>query len=283
MEKAMDTWETEIEKRDKLINDLTLLYNQSLEYDRQKTNFFANIAHELKTPLSVILGAIQLIEARRQTAVRSDAFLNKNFNVIKQNCQRLLHLADNMLDLAKADCGHMGINPENVDMVDMVDGIIQSVMPLSEEKKIKIRFHYTEKEITTAVDTEKMERILLNLLSNAIKYTGPGGEIDIAVKKNDKNVQISVKDNGPGIPSGMQNVIFERFRRLDCVPTELNRGSGIGLSLVKSFVELHDGSVKVISEEKKGSEFIVEIPLRICKRNSFTGNGRMVTDPVREA
>jgi len=255
----------EIERQNAVINDLLKLYNNAVEYDRQKTVFFSNMVHELKTPLSVILGAIQLIEQKKSLTSSETKDTNKHFHTIRLNCYRLLRLINNILEITKIDSGYLKINPINYNIVSLIEAITQSVLPYAEQKGISLEFYTQVEEIITAVDIEKMERIILNLLSNAIKFTGSGGKVSVSIKRNKKKVQISVKDNGPGIPTSKQKEIFERFRQVGSSLTRESEGSGIGLSLVKSFVELHEGDIRVLSEEGKGSEFIVEIPERQCE------------------
>lgn len=114
-----------------------------------------------------------------------------------------------------------------------------------------------------AIDEEKIERIVLNLLSNAIKFTDKGGEILVSLEDLNSNVRITVTDSGIGIPIDKQKIIFDRFTQVDSTLTRKREGSGIGLSLVKSLVELHDGNITLKSELNKGSSFIVELPVKL--------------------
>jgi len=254
---------SELEKQNKLINNLTNLYNNALEYDSLKTELFSNISHELKTPLAVILGAIQLIEQKKNSPAEQ-AVPEKQFQIIKRNCYRLLRLINNVLDMTRIDSGYLKLNLVNCNLVYLVEEITQSVLPYAEQKNISLRFDTDIEEVTTAVDIDKLERILLNLLSNAIKFTEPGGKISVKVAVKTGKSYISVRDNGIGIPSDMQDIIFERYRQVNSSLARKSEGSGIGLSLVKSFIELHDGTVRLNSEIGKGSEFIIELPIKLC-------------------
>jgi signal transduction histidine kinase len=118
-----------------------------------------------------------------------------------------------------------------------------------------------------AIDSDKIERIMLNLLSNAVKFTKSGGEITVNLYERDEKFYISVKDNGFGIPQDKLHTIFERFIQVDKSLTRKREGSGIGLALVKSLVELHEGNITVNSREGEGSEFIIELPIRLVPEN----------------
>jgi anti-sigma regulatory factor (Ser/Thr protein kinase) len=143
------------------------------------------------------------------------------------------------------------------------------VAPYAKNKGITLEFDTESEEIFTAVDIDKVERIILNLLSNAIKFTPTGGFITVKVGKSENNVAISVKDTGPGIPKNMQAYVFDRFNQVNSSLTRESEGTGIGLSLVKSFVSLHKGKVELISEENKGCEFIVELPIFMCEQDKL--------------
>jgi signal transduction histidine kinase len=179
---------------------------------------------------------------------------------MKNNCYRLLRLLNNLIDITRIDSGYINLNLTDCNIVSAIEDITQSVVEYAQSCGITLIFDTVIEEKLMAVDTEKLERIILNLLSNAIKFTKPGGNITVAVSEDDANAIISVKDTGIGIPESKLKVIFERFRQVD---NSLNRnyeGSGIGLSLVKSLVEMHNGSVYVKSHPGIGSEFIVNIP-----------------------
>lgn len=257
--------EEKIKSLEKEIKKLSELNSNLIRKNKYKTEFFSNISHELKTPISIILGAIQLIE--RKGLNPEDGRRNiKELNIIKVNCYRLLRLVNNILDMTRIDSGYVRDKLSNCNIVYLVEEITQSTVPYAEQKNITVEFDTECEEIITAVYVDKIERIILNLLSNAIKFTPEGGRITVRVSKKDKKALISVKDTGPGIPRNVQKDIFKRFYQVGT--DSLNcKGSGIGLSLVKSFVELHKGSIKVISKENKGSEFIVELPIKPLQEN----------------
>ena len=233
-----------------------------LEKLNKKTDFFANMNHELKTPLSVILGAIQLMEMKKSEQPEEDNSFSKNMRIIKYNCYRLLRLTNNLLDLTKAEAGYLKLKPVKCDLKLLLEEIIQSVMPYAVQSQLNLHYNRPSEAIYAAVDIEKMERILLNLLSNAIKFTKPGGSITVSTYTVEDRVFIAVKDSGAGIPAKNQEEVFSRFKQVENHHSVENKGSGIGLSLVKSFVSLHQGDIKIISEQGQGCEFIIELPIR---------------------
>ncbi len=277
--------QVEIEKQNRLINNITNLYNDVIEYDRMKTDFFANICHDLKTPLSVILGAIQLMDYKMDILTYEQKKSGRHLATIKQNSYRLIRLINNILDIARLDSGYIKINMVNCNIVYLVEEITHSVVLYAEQKGLTIEFDTEDEEILTAVDIDKIERIILNLLSNAIKFSHAGAKISVNISSRNDRVFISIKDTGPGIPQDMQCKIFERFKQVGSSLTREFEGSGIGLSLVKSFVELHNGSVRVISQEDQGSEFIVELPVRQtdpsdCSQTSDQGKKSRIIEAI---
>ena len=236
---------------------------EKLEYDKLKTDFFANISHEFKTPLNILMGAMQLLElyASNGTIIDPHLKLDKYLKTMKQNALRLLRLINNIIDLTKIDSSYFYVELHNYDIVEIIEGVIQSINLYAKVKSVNIIFEKKIKEQVMAIDADKIERILLNLLSNALKFTDENGNIEVEVGTRDNSVYISVKDDGIGIQEDKLEVIFQRFRQVDKSFTRNREGSGIGLSLVKSLVEMHKGTIIVKSEYGTGSEFIVELPI----------------------
>lgn len=229
----------------------------------RKTEFFSNMAHELKTPLSVILAAVQLMELRQKEAVdnASGGSCQKSLKAIKYNCYRLLRITYNLLDLSKIEAGYLKLKPVKCDLNVLLDEIVQSVRPIAEKRRLNLRFDKPPEAVLIALDVEKMERIMLNLLSNAIKFTGPGGTVSVSYRRAGNSAFICVSDTGIGIDAGQQQHVFDRYYRAESCPSVKNEGCGIGLSLVRAFVNLHSGNIRIVSEKNRGSEFIVELPI----------------------
>jgi signal transduction histidine kinase len=252
------------------IQDITKIKqaNEAIEYDKLKTEFFANLSHELRTPLNVILASIQLSELHiKKGSEISINNLRKYIHIIKQNCLRLLRLVNNLIDVTKIDAGFQELHLEPTDIVNLIEVITDSVAEYAKGKGITVQYYTDIEEKVISIDPDKIERIVLNLLSNAIKFTDSNGNIFVNVHDKGDNILISVRDTGIGIPPDKQEIIFQRFRQVEHTLTKTHEGSGIGLSLVKSLVEMHGGKIYVNSEVGAGSEFVIELPAKQALEN----------------
>ncbi len=234
--------------------------NEIIQYKKLQAEFFANISHEFKTPLNLIFSTIQLLElCPGDTTYNNDRYTS----IMKQNCYRLLRLVNNFIDITKMDSGYYELELKNHNIVYIVEEIVLSISEYIERNELELIFDTDIEEKIIACDVNKIERIILNLLSNAIKFTKTGGKIIVNMYDKGESVVISVKDTGRGIPKCKIDTIFERFVQIDKSLSRKQEGSGIGLSLVKALVELHDGTISVKSEYGKGSEFIIELPAKV--------------------
>lgn len=239
-------------------------YDELLISDKVRTEFFANFSHEIRTLLNVILSGLQLLDIYKDNGKLK--FTNKEDEVklvyIRQNGFRLLKLINNLIDMTKIDSGFYNIELEVKNVVEVVEDITMSVVEHASARGISIIFDTNEEEVYMPLDSEKLDRIILNLLSNAIKFTPRGGSIYVTLECSDNSISVSVKDTGIGIPKDKQRSIFERFTQVKNEKAKNIEGSGIGLSLVKSLVELLDGSIILKSEPNKGCEFIFTLPIK---------------------
>ena len=222
------------------------------------TDFITNLSHELRTPLSIIMMQLELINMYTK---RQDGICQM-IDIAWQNSLRLSRIVNNILDISRAEGGYLEVRRQYVDIIEHIRSICDSVGVYAQSKAIKVTFDSQLFCKNMLIDIEKVERILLNLLSNAIKYTPEGGEITITVRFRKRgDLILSVRDTGIGIPSEKLESIFDRFVRVDTSLNRENEGSGIGLALIKSLVEVLEGSIAVRSDLDKGSIFIVEIPI----------------------
>lgn len=259
---------TERKHREALMLEVRKKQNQLEEeqrYNRMITQFFSSISHELKTPLNVILGTIQLIESHIQNppSRETEETFSKYLYTMKQNCYRLLRLINNVIDMTKLEAGFLQMDCKNYDIIGVVEDITQSIVSYAQSKGICLIFDTDSEEKWIACDGDKIERVMLNLLSNAIKFTEPGGTIQVKIVDLGEKVLITVKDTGIGIPEQMLEKIFERFKQVNDTLSKRAEGSGIGLSLVKYIVELHGGKIMAKSQYGEGSEFIIELPVAV--------------------
>ncbi len=240
-----------------------------------KDMFLANISHEFRTPLNVLLGATQITKYY----LENDKVLDREKIKVKantqiKNCYRLIRLVNNLIDITKIDSGDFTLNISACNIVEIVENTVKSAVKYAALKDIEIIFDTEVEEVIIACDLDAIERIVLNLLSNAIKFTPQDGNIFVNISVCNNSIQIRVKDSGIGISQDKHEMIFERFEQADKLLTRSCEGSGIGLNLVKSLIEMHDGTIEVNSEYLNGSEFIVKIPIgktsndQISQKNS---------------
>ncbi|WP_259472500.1 PAS domain-containing sensor histidine kinase [Clostridium estertheticum] len=229
---------------------------------KSQGEFLVNISHELKTPLNVIFATAQLFNVYCESGSldeNKDSII-KYIDSIKQNSYRLSKMINNIVDLSKIEAGFFKLNLSNNDIVKFVEDIVMSVTNFTDSKGLNIIFDTNTEEKIIAYDPEKIERVVLNLISNAIKFSDAGNEILVNVNDKNEFIEISVKDNGIGIEKKYLDMIFDRFKQVDKSLSRNAEGTGIGLSLVKSIVELHDGTITVESQYGTGSRFTVSIP-----------------------
>ena len=245
------------------IDENIQLVNETLEYDKIRSEYFANISHEIKTPLNVIIGTLQLFELviNDQKANEGSERLLRYTSIMKQNGFRLLRMFNNLIYITEIDSGFIDMNYHNYDLVQVVKDLLAASNGFVERKGAKLKTNIAASSIEIACDVDKIKRVFLNLLSNAIKFTEKGDEIFISLYSDKNAAYISVKDTGIGIQENMKDMIFERFRQVDKSFTRRCEGSGIGLYLAKSLTEMHGGTIEVYSEYGKGSEFVVKLPL----------------------
>jgi len=183
--------------------------------------------------------------------------------MIKQNSYRLLRLVDNLIDVTQVDSNNIKLYKENVNAISYFEDVVDSVSQYIKKMSKNIIFDTNEEEVFLDCDPEKIQKVILNLISNSIKYTEVNGNIWITLTTNwdEDRLYISVKDDGVGIPKNSYDIIFERFKQVDNLFIRRAEGSGIGLPLAKSFIELHSGEIWVNKTIDKGSEFIFYLPI----------------------
>ena len=244
-------------------------FKKNYELETLKTNFFANISHEFRTPINIILTTIQLLSVMDTNKNFNTEKLKKYCRGIQQNSYRLLRLVNNLLEITKIDQGYCDIHLINCNIVELIENISLSVAEHIEPQKRQIIFDTTEEEIITACDPDKIETIMLNLLSNSIKFTQDGGLIEINVSHDyiHNRIKVSVKDNGKTIDPEHSKTIFKPFTQIDELLNRPCEGSGLGLALVKSLVDAHNGEVWVNTNYKDGAEIIFTLPIKQCSDN----------------
>ncbi|RDC48592.1 sensor histidine kinase [Paraclostridium bifermentans] len=241
--------------------------NEQIEHEiknKIRGDFFANLSHELRTPLNIIFSSLQVLDLKfKNIEKKEDQSITKYINMATQNTYRLLKLVNNLIDSNKITAGYFEYNPQNYDIVYFVESICQSIVDFAKQKNIEVIFDTDIEEKIISFDLDKMERIILNILSNSIKFTKEQGKIEIYIRESNEMLEIEISDDGIGIPQNKLNSIFERFKQVENNTIRSGEGSGIGLYLVKSLVDMHGGDVAVESELGSGTTFKISIPVEL--------------------
>ena len=269
-----------IQYKNKFEKEIIKAKDKAEEINRLKSYFISNISHELKTPINVILCAAQLLESKK---VDNYNINNKNntIDIIKDNSYRLIRLINNIIDVEKGEVEELTLNLKKDNLVSLIEDIVTSVIPYAKRKELNLIFDTEEEEIIMDMDIEKIERIILNLLSNAIKFSNENGNIYIRIMLNNDDVDIVVEDEGIGISKDDIPYIFDKFIQVDNTFNRKNEGSGIGLAIVKSFIEIHNGKIMVESQVGKGTKFIVKLP-KIINNEDTTADSHIYKSSFSE-
>ncbi len=243
------------------------------EMDKVKSRFFANISHEFRTPLTLIMGPMEQMLSDSQ-----DQRQQKRLSMMLRNSQRLLTLINQLLELSRFDSGKVKLQTAPRDIVSFLKDIVSSFQLAAQKNRLELEFYSEKESITLYFDAPKMEDVMYNLLINAFKFTPPGGKIAVSVFIHQREqqdprdhppggssipgfVNLSVKDTGIGIPKDQLPHIFDRFFQTPGPRQEALKGMGIGLALIKENIALHHGKIDVHSQEGKGTEFVIRLPL----------------------
>jgi signal transduction histidine kinase len=237
--------------------NLETAHFQLKKLDRFKSEFFANITHELKTPLTMMLAPLELMVDEELGSI-SEAQRSTLLSIEKSGV-RLLRLIGDLLDLSKLEDSHLRLRVDEHDIVAHLRGLIGQAQPLAQRKAIDLRVLSEIAALELVYDFERMERVFVNLLSNATKFTSAGGVVSVTLHDEGSAVRIDVADNGCGFPPEMASRIFDRFFQVDMASSRRFGGAGIGLALAKELVELHGGSIWAVGELGKGATFSVRL------------------------
>lgn len=239
-------------------------YEKVMQTESMKNEFFTNMSHELKTPINILLSTNELLNhyyANNKISTSEDIDFVKYTKIIKQNSYRLLRLVNNLIDTTRLDNEQYPLHLGIYNIVNIIEEITLSAAHYIQSKNINLIFDTNIEECFVKCDAEKIERIMLNLLSNAVKHTPENGHIYVTITSTSTSISVSIKDTGCGIPSDKLDLIFQRFGQVKPSSNYITGGSGIGLSLVYSLVQLHNGNIQVDSIFGEGSNFIFELPI----------------------
>ena len=225
--------------------------------DRARSQLFANVSHEFRTPLTLTLGPLDDLLAGAHGPLSPSAV--EQVDLARRNAARVLDLINEILELARAEAGRVTVRARRLDLGPFVDDVARSFLPLAERKVIAYDIQVPAESIVAVGDPELLERALSNLLANAFKFTPDGGTVRVILARGDGTALITVRDNGPGIPATDVDLVFDRFHRAAST-AGAHPGTGIGLALARELVLRHGGSITVKSEEGFGSTFVVTLP-----------------------
>jgi len=260
LEKTIHKRTLEIRQKNELLKQQT---EQLVQLNESKTKLYSNITHEFRTPLTVILGMAETLKTQVKTNSFDEA--EKALEMIRRNGKNLLQLVNEMLDLAKVESGVMTLNLVKTDAIPFVKYLSESFHSLAEARKINLTVYSEINALEMDIDVNKMASIISNLLSNAIKFTSENGKVIVHLNKKTTAVgeafSIKVQDNGKGLSDNDINHLFDRFYQADNQESHYQKGTGIGLSLAKEFIELMHGTISVESIQGKGSTFSVLLPV----------------------
>lgn len=266
MSEELRQWANELERKVKertrelaeSKHQLEESYQKLQELDQIKSKFFANISHELRTPITLILAPTEMMLSRNLGKLTKDQ--EKYLTIMQTNSLRLLKLINNLLDLAKVDAGKMELYYNRADFAKYVNEVVFSISPMAEKKSLNLRFSSEETIPEFFFDADKIEKVILNLVFNALKFTEKG-EITVSCSRQENDVLVKVADSGIGIPKEHMPKLFSRFSQADGSASRKYEGTGIGLALSRELVELHHGKIWAESEEGRGTTFLFTIPI----------------------
>jgi signal transduction histidine kinase/DNA-binding response OmpR family regulator len=278
------------EKNQQLKKQTLKLQDQSeklKEIDKVKSRFFANISHEFRTPLTLIMGPLE-----KMLSGSHDRDQGKELKMMLRSSQRLLRLINRLLDLSKLDSGKMKLNVLLKNIIPFIKAIVSTFESLAHQNQVDLNLDVEEEEVILSFDPEKLEEVLGNLLINAIKYTPHGGKVTVSTRRGSAEgssfpngyFELSVRDTGVGIPRDKLTHIFDRFYQTGDSRQRNHKGFGIGLALTKELVLLHHGKIDVHSSggEDSGTEFVIRLPLGAQHLESDEKDGGSETDPTRK-
>jgi signal transduction histidine kinase len=262
------------------ITDRKQAENVLREADRSKNEFLATLAHELRNPLAPIRAAVKILQLKQTLTPDSQSALD----VIERQSAQMTRLIDDLLDIARITNNKLELRRERIDLRQAVDSAVETSRPLLEQRSHRLTLKKPARAMYVNADLVRLAQVISNLLNNAAKYTEPGGRIWLTVAREKGEAVIRVRDNGTGISSEMMPHVFEMFQQAGRARAGSPGGLGIGLTLVKRLVELHQGAISAHSAGRDhGSEFVVRLPILATKPVSAKTKKQQRAEPQTEA
>lgn len=251
-----------IRELDQLAQQLNQMASRLLELDEIKTEFVANISHELRSPLAAMEGYLQLLLPEKDAPPQAV----ENLARIRVNLARLRHLVENLLEISRIEAHQSQNRPERVDIREAAQEICDLFAPRLRTRKLTLEVNIPVGASHAYADPAKLRQILVNLLDNAIKYNSPGGKVGVSAKTDADLLYLAIHDTGPGIRPEHVDSLFKRFQRLPPSSPELAqvKGAGLGLAISRSLARMMGGDIRLERESGQGSTFTLSLPLRAC-------------------
>jgi signal transduction histidine kinase len=235
---------------------------QLRELDRLKSSFLANMSHELRTPLNSILGFADVMLEELDGPLTEN--MNNDLGLIQKNGQHLLHLINDVLDMAKIEAGKMNLNVEKFNLHSILEEVASITSPLASEKSVSLFIDKdSDQDVEIHADRTRLRQVMINLVNNALKFTETGTVVLRNMRQDEQHVLISVKDTGMGIPPELLESVFQEFTQVDTTSTRKVGGTGLGLPISRRLIEMHGGRIWAESSgvEGEGTSFFVSLPI----------------------
>jgi two-component system, OmpR family, sensor histidine kinase BaeS len=237
--------------------ELELEASERDQLDRMKDEFVLTASHELRSPLTSVQGFAELLMMDRDSLTPRQV---ETVEIILDNCRHLVRLLNDLLDLARSDAGRLQVRPQPTEIGPLIEDVVRTMRAQTEASDQNLIERVDPNLPLLNIEADRIRQILVNLVTNAHEYSPERASIQVSARVVDNGVEISVTDNGPGIPPAQLEHIFERFVRGDAGLTQRVGGTGLGLAISKSLVELHGGTIAVDSVVDRGSSFIINLP-----------------------
>jgi PAS domain S-box-containing protein len=260
--KEAQTAHADGERREEMLEAERSARMEAQRAARMKDEFLATLSHELRTPLNAILGWTQVLRMGRQGPEE----IKHGLEVIERNARAQVQLIDDLLDLSRILAGQIRLDVQRVTLVDVITAVVESVAPAANAKGVHLEKILDPRGSLVSGDPARLQQVVWNLLTNAIKFTPRGGRVQVLLERVNSHIELSVSDNGIGIPISFLPHVFERFTQKDGTASRSHGGLGLGLAISKQLVELHGGSIQAKSRgEGHGATFTVKLPLLVVQ------------------
>ncbi len=212
-------------------------FDELMRTEKYKADFFTNITHDLKTPITAIKGAIELL--KRKCSEQGSTYLD----ILQRNTEKLSSMVQDLLDCSRLESGELQLNIQEADLAEVLEDAILMAMPLAWRKNIDLEYKVMDQPCIAAIDVKRMEQVIINLLSNAIRFSPKGEKVEITLQRQGDFWEVKVQDRGPGIPPEEIDLVFKKFFHRD--DNVQGTGMGLGLAIAKGIVEAHKGRIGV--------------------------------------